>query len=33
MMAIAIFGTLTVIVGTVLFLVLKANKPEEHHEE
>jgi hypothetical protein len=30
MMAIAIFGTLTVIIGTVLFLVLKANKAEEH---
>ena len=32
MMAIAIFGTLTVIIGTVLFLVLKANKAEVHDE-
>jgi len=32
-MAIAIFGTLTVIIGTVLFLALKANKPAEHDEE
>jgi hypothetical protein len=32
MMAIAIFGTLTVIIGTVLFLMLKANKAEEHDE-
>jgi hypothetical protein len=30
MMVIAIFGTLTVIIGTVLFLVLKANKAAEH---
>jgi hypothetical protein len=32
MMAIAIFGTLTVITGTVLFLMLKANKAAEHDE-
>jgi hypothetical protein len=32
MMAIAIFGTLTVIIGTVLFLMLKANQAEEHDE-
>lgn len=31
-MAIAILGTLTVIVGTVLFLALKANSPEEHED-
>lgn len=32
-MAIAILGTLTVIVGTVVFLVLKANQAEEHTED
>lgn len=31
-MAIAILGTLTVIVGTVLYLGLKANNPEEHED-
>ncbi len=31
-MAIAILGTLTVIVGTVLYLALKANNPEEHED-
>jgi hypothetical protein len=28
-MALAILGTLTVIIGTVLFLVIKAQKPQE----
>jgi hypothetical protein len=32
-MALAIMFTMTVITGTVLFLVLKANKEEEHGEE